>query len=119
MVTPGPQVAAKSQPAVPRLAAKVKNRTGFASREKWIEHFKKHGSEVGAVNAESYLEMAQLLRDAPLSGDIREATRASDRRICRFQFSTGLFLVYERSGTIATFFRPNDGVRYFERQLKR
>jgi pyocin large subunit-like protein len=39
--------------------------------------------------------------------------------ITRFDRRGGEFLAFERDLTIRTFFRPNDGEAYFDRQLKR
>jgi pyocin large subunit-like protein len=91
---------------------------GFASPQKLTEHFRKHGAEFGASSETEYLHMAQILRDAPSSGGIREATRP-DGITTRFDRRSGGFLAFNRDRTIRTFFKPNDGERYFERQLNR
>lgn len=92
---------------------------GFRNRERLLEHFEKHGAEFGATTPEAYLLMAQQLRDAPLGSDILEDTRKADKVISRFQKSSGAFLAFDSDGTIRTFFRPNDGERYYRRQLTR
>lgn len=105
-----------------QLSAPAQSRfpgVGFANKERLDEHFKKHGHEVGAHNSTEYLQMAVALRDAPVTNDLIEKTRPTDNKLCRFERKSGFFLVYNQQGTISTFFRPNDGERYFERQLKR
>lgn len=91
---------------------------GFRSRQRLAEHFRKHGAEFRAADEAAYLAIAQALRDAPAGGPVLEAVRA-DGVITRFDRRDGTFIACERDGTIRTCFRPNDGVRYFERQARR
>jgi pyocin large subunit-like protein len=91
---------------------------GFASRERWQEHYDKHGAEFGRISAEEYLRRAQALRDAVPGGAILEVVR-EDGVITRFDRASGAFIAVNRNGIIRTFFRPNDGERYFHRQLER
>jgi len=91
---------------------------GFASRERWQEHFEKHGAEFGNITAEEYLRQAQALRDAAPGHAILEAVRA-DGVVTRFDRDSGAFVAVNRNGIIRTFFRPNDGERYFQRQKER
>jgi hypothetical protein len=49
---------------------------------------------------------------------ILEAVR-TDGVVTRFDRTSGAFLAVNRNGTIRTFFRPNDGERYFHRQKER
>lgn len=91
---------------------------GFRSRRLLTEHVEKHGAEFGGVSTAVYLRLAQQLRDAEPGGDIIEVTRA-DGTISRFQRSTGAFIAFNADGTIRTFFKPNDGEKYFQRQARR
>jgi hypothetical protein len=91
---------------------------GFRSRERLEEHFQKHGREFSAATAEDYLHLAQALRDRPVGGDVRELVRP-DGVVSRFDRASGAFLAFGPDGVIRTFFRPNDGERYFERQASR
>ena len=91
---------------------------GFASRERWLEHYDKHGAEFGGISKEEYLRRAQALRDAAPGGSILEVVR-QDRVITRFDRASGAFIAVNPDGIIRTFFRPNDGERYFHRQLER
>ncbi|MFN8587239.1 MAG: hypothetical protein U0704_05500 [Candidatus Eisenbacteria bacterium] len=91
---------------------------GFRSEQRLAEHFDKHGREFGAASEAEYLALAQALRDRPAGGDVRELTRA-DGVTCRFDRASGAFLAFNRDGTIRTYFKPNDGERYFERQAER
>ena len=91
---------------------------GFRSRERLEEHFQKHGAEFHAASAEDYLRLAQTLRDKAAGGDVLERTRG-DGVISRFDRASGAFIAFDADGTIRTFFHPNDGERYFERQADR
>jgi hypothetical protein len=91
---------------------------GFQDRSRLAEHYLKHGAEFGDITEAEYLHRAQALRDRPATREIREAVRR-DGAITRFDRRAGEFLAFEQDLTIRTFFRPNDGEAYFDRQLKR
>ncbi len=91
---------------------------GFRSVQRLEEHFAKHGREFGPVSRDEYLRLAQTLRDRAPGGPVLEVVR-NDGTITRFDRGTGAFLAFARDGTIRTFFRPNDGEQYFQRQSRR
>ncbi|MCG3161593.1 MAG: hypothetical protein JMDDDDMK_02782 [Acidobacteria bacterium] len=99
-------------------ATSVRSEIGFATRRKFLEHYEKHGAEFGSISQDEYLRQAQTLRDSPAGGNILEAVRA-DGVITRFDRKTGAFLAFDPDLTIRTYFKPNDGERYFRRQSKR
>jgi hypothetical protein len=101
-----------------RATALAHPEIGFHSRERLLEHWRRHGAEFGAATPEDYLRLAQTLRDRPAGGAVLEAAR-SDGAITRFDRATGAFLAYDEDFTIRTFFKPNEGERYFHRQLER
>jgi hypothetical protein len=96
----------------------VDEATGFASHEKLIQHYRKHGNEFGAISLEDYLRYAQHLRDRPLGASVLEFVRA-DGVTSRFDGESGAFIAFNRDKTIRTLFRPNDGESYFHRQKRR
>ena len=91
---------------------------GFRDGSHLEEHYWKHGAEFGNITEAEYLRRAQALRDRPATGEVREAVRR-DGVVTRFDRRAGEFLAFDRDLTIRTFFRPNDGEAYFDRQLKR
>jgi hypothetical protein len=91
---------------------------GFRSVRQLDDHAARHAAEFGDVTATEYLRLAQALRDTVVGGPILEARRA-DGVITRFDRTSAAFLAFNRDGTIRTFFRPNDGERYFRRQARR
>ncbi len=118
--TPSPTVRQpeRSSNDLPKASSSVNTKIGFASRRGMEEHFQKHGAEFGNITLDEYLLQAQTLRDSPLNGNILEAKRA-DGVVTRFDKKTGSFLATNPDKTIRTFFRPNDGERYFRRQAER
>jgi pyocin large subunit-like protein len=91
---------------------------GFASHEKYVQHFRKHGKEFGSIGMEEYLRLAQELRDRPADKDVLEFRR-HDGVTTRFDRKSGAFIAFNPDRTIRTLFRPNDGEAYFHRQSKR
>lgn len=106
------------QTPTPKNGATIRTETGFASRQKFSDHYDKHGNEFGSISREEYLRQAQQLRDNQLSADVLEAVR-SDGVITRFDKKSGAFLAFNSDLTIRTYFKPNDGEAYFQRQSKR
>lgn len=74
--------------------------------------------EFGHITKQDYLRQAQLLRDAKVGGPVLETVRA-DRVSTRYDRETGAFIAFNPNGTIRTFFKPNDGERYYRRQAER
>ncbi len=99
-------------------AESVADSRGFRSPQRLSEHFQKHGAEFGHVTRAEYLRLAQALRDRPVDREVLELRRP-DGTVSRFERTTGAFLAFDRDGTIRTFFKPNDGERYFRRQARR
>ncbi len=91
---------------------------GFADARRLDEHFEKHGAEFGRITKQDYLRQAQLLRDARLADPILETVRR-DGVVTRFDRQTGAFIAFNPNGVIRTFFKPNDGERYYRRQAER
>ncbi len=84
-----PAGAGSSPSATTNLRAGI----GFATRQKFIDHYEKHGREFGSLSQEEYLSQAQELRDRPAGGEVLEAVRA-DGVITRFDRRTGAFLAF-------------------------
>lgn len=98
--------------------SQLRDSVGFASARGLDEHYEKHGHEFGTVTKQQYLAMAQALRDVAAGGPVLEAVR-KDGVITRFDRDTGAFIAVNPDRTIRTFFKPNDGERYFRRQAER
>ncbi len=90
---------------------------GFRSAGKLHDHYVKHGREFGSITEAQYLTMAQILRDAPLSTSVVEATQPGGT-LSRFDRDSGAFMAFDTDLTIRTFFKPHDGEAYFRRAAK-
>lgn len=91
---------------------------GFANARRLDEHYEKHGTEFGRITKQDYLHQAQILRDTAVGGPVLQTVRA-DGVTTRYDRQTGAFIAFNRDGIIRTFFKPNDGERYFRRQVER
>jgi pyocin large subunit-like protein len=116
------QLADRGQRVAAREAASVeapaRANIGFADQRRLDEHYDKHGAEFGRITKQDYLRQAQLLRDAEVGGPVLQTVRP-DGVTTRFDRQTGAFVAFNRNGTIRTFFKPNDGERYYRRQAER
>src|SRR5437762_10889277 len=118
---PGERAVARDIAAAPGDAGTGKawgTRVGFVSDKHLEEHYDKHGAEFGRVTRQDYLRQAQLLRDTQVGGPVLETVRR-DGVTTRFDRQTGAFVAFNGDGTIRTFFKPNDGERYYHRQAER
>lgn len=97
-------------------AALLAGGPGFRTHHLLEEHYAKHGAEFGKISQEDYLRMAQQLRDSRPGKYVLEAKRRGGA--AKFDKRYGWFVAYDMDGTIRTFFIPNDGIRYFERQAR-
>lgn len=87
----------------------------FADDSSWIEHFEKHGHEFGYTTKEEYLQGANDVINNPSSLHKYEAEDGDD---CYYLQATNEFVVVSLEGEIRTYFKPDDGVAYFNRQMK-
>lgn len=90
---------------------------GFRTEDLLQDHYRKHGREFGRITQDQYLRLAQHLRDAHPGRETLEARRP-DGGGAKFDRRHGWFVAYDADRTIRTFFVPNDGIRYFERQAR-
>ena len=113
-------VTAAAPRGAPRAAAEFITHPGigFHSHQRLMDHFHRHGRELGCAEAAAYLQLAQALRDRPAGGDVLELRRA-DGTTTRFDRGSGAFLAFDDDLVLRTFFRPRDGEAYFHRQAER
>ncbi|HMV46517.1 MAG TPA: hypothetical protein PKD31_02010 [Blastocatellia bacterium] len=67
-----PALRAETKPT----SAQIRTDVGFATRQKFLDHYDKHGAEFGSISKEEYLRQAQELRDRPTGKDVLEVRRA-------------------------------------------
>lgn len=77
------------------------------------DHYEKHGIEMGYASATSYLEAANAVVNNPKALHKIEAEDGDD---VYYLESTNEFVVVSTDGFIRTYFYPEDGIDYYNRQ---
>ena len=85
----------------------------FRNESLWESHYEKHGIEMGFASMEEYLEAANLVL---YNEDTLYKIEAEDGDGVYFLEKTGEFVVVSTDGYIRTYFIPDDGIDYFNRQ---
>ena len=85
----------------------------FRSEEQYISHYEKHGIEMGFASAEEYLAAANKVISSP---DALYKLEAEDNDHVYYLEATNEFVVLSRDGYIRTYFLPDAGIDYFNRQ---
>ncbi len=76
------------------------------------DHFHKHGIDMGFSNAKEYEKRAKEIIRNPQALKRQQ----DDSDMAYFLPPTGEFVVVSYDGFIRTFFKPNDGILYFNKQ---
>lgn len=90
----------------------------FASEKLLRSHYIKHvvkQKEFGNITMDEYLEGARKLINSKPNGNILTKTR-SNGDILFYNKSTNEFAVVTKHGVIRTYFKPREGIKYFNRQ---
>lgn len=85
----------------------------FRNFELLTEHYEKHGKEMGYTSAEDYLAGANEVIYNPESLHKKEAEDGDD---VYFLQETSDLVIVSTDGYIRTYFRPEDGIAYYNRQ---
>lgn len=112
IVRGGDQSSSPSNPQ-PTTAANVQAAIMFRSEELWKEHYEKHGKQMGFESAEDYLAAANAVIQNPNALHKKEKEDGDDLYYVK---STKDFVVVSTDGYLRTFFRPEDGIAYYNRQ---
>ncbi len=95
------------------IAAEAVTNYTFRSNEQYINHYEKHGIEMGFDSAEDYLAAANKVIS---SKDALHKLEAEDNDHIYYLEETNEFVVLSQDGYIRTYFLPSDGIDYFNRQ---
>lgn len=87
----------------------------FRNDDLYDSHYIKHGAEFGNITQDEYLEMANDLINSD-SPDVLHKTEKEDGDYLFYNTETNEFLVLSTDGYIRTYFKPDDGIKYWERQ---
>lgn len=89
------------------------NDISFRNSELLNEHFQKHGVEMGFSSASAYEEAA---REVVQDSNSLHKIEAEDGDDVYYLKSTNEFVIVSTDGYIRTYFKPEDGIAYFNRQ---
>ncbi|MFT3764975.1 MAG: hypothetical protein QM820_05575 [Minicystis sp.] len=101
--------------ATGQAPAAYRNETPQFAPGQLERHFLKHGGEMGFKNQEDYLRAAQAI----VAGGPGIEIWHRDGDTLFYKASTNEFAVLSNRNVIRTYFRPDDGPRYWERQKLR
>lgn len=85
----------------------------FRNSELLEEHYEKHGIEMGFASAEEYEKAAAAVITAP---EVLHKYEKEDNDDVYYLESTNEFVVVSTDGYIRTYFKPDSGKDYFDRQ---
>ncbi|SFS03992.1 zinc-ribbon domain containing protein [Anaeromicropila populeti] len=85
----------------------------FKSDSLLQEHFNKHGSEFGYTSTSQYESGANAVINSP---EALHKTEAEDGDSVYYIEETNEFVILSTEGYIRTYFKPEDGIEYYNRQ---
>lgn len=85
----------------------------FRKAEYLQEHFERHGAEFGYASADEYLAGANRVVASP---EVLHKLEAEDGDDVYYLESTNEFVIVSTDGYLRTYFKPDDGKAYFDRQ---
>lgn len=85
----------------------------FRNNKLLEQHYQKHGIEMGFNSAEEYERAACDVANSP---DALHKTEAEDGDDVYYIAATNEFVIISTDGYIRTYFNPNQGIDYFNRQ---
>lgn len=85
----------------------------FKNEERLNEHYQKHGIEMGFATAEEYQAAASAVVN---NANALHKSEAEDNDDIYYLQETNELVIVSTSGYIRTYFSPNDGIEYYNRQ---
>ena len=85
----------------------------FRNNKLLSEHYDKHGIEMGFASKEDYEAAANLVIHHP---DVLHKIEKEDGDTCFYLESANAFVVLSKDGYIRTFFCPDSGRKYYDKQ---
>ncbi len=85
----------------------------FRNETLWEDHFKKHGSEFGYKSKEEYLKGANEVINSSTS---KHKTESEDGDEIYYDEDKNEIVFISSDGYIRTYFKPSDGINYYNRQ---
>lgn len=97
----------------PPAESQTVNSYGFRNNDLLQEHYQKHGIEMGFASAGDYLTAANAVINNPNALHKLEKEDGDD---VYYLQASNEFVVVSTDGCIRTYFYPNDGIEYYNRQ---
>lgn len=94
-------------------SSSVSSGVSFRNVDLLNEHYQKHGVEMGFSSATAYENAA---RNVVNNSNTLHKTEAEDGDDVYYLESTNEFVIVSTDGYIRTYFKPNDGIDYYNRQ---
>lgn len=94
-------------------SSSVSSGVSFRNVDLLNEHYQKHGVEMGFSSATAYENAA---RNVVNNSNSLHKTEAEDGDDVYYLESTNEFVIVSTDGYIRTYFKPNDGIDYYNRQ---
>lgn len=85
----------------------------FRSQKQLTEHFEKHGKDMGFSSEEEYLQNANRVISSP---EALHKLEAEDLDDVYYLENSNEFVIVSSDGFIRTYFSPEDGIDYYNRQ---
>lgn len=85
----------------------------FRNRRLLNEHYEKHGRDMGFASAEEYEKAAAAV---PVNPDALHKTEKEDGDDVYYVQATNEFVIVSGDGFIRTYFLPDSGIKYFNKQ---
>ena len=95
-----------------------KSKPTFKTDDLLDSHYKKHvveQGEFGNITKDQYLKGAQDFVNSKPGGDVLTKTRTNGDNIF-YNKATNEFAVTDKSGSIKTYFKPTNGLEYYNAQ---
>ena len=80
------------------------------------KHYEKHSNEFGNISKEDYIQRANSLKNAKTNDNIVEFTR-SNGDLIKYDKINNEFISIDPNGKIRTFFKPSNGINYWQNQI--
>lgn len=108
-----PEIQSESQTVEPETEISAPAAYTFRKAQYLTEHFQKHGAEFPYATEEEYLQGANRVINDPNALHKLEAEDGDD---VYYLESTNEFVIVSTDGYIRTYFRPNGGIDYYNKQ---
>jgi pyocin large subunit-like protein len=89
----------------------------FKNSQDLEAHFNKHRSEWGDISAYQYLSKARALLKQDADKNILQKIRVHNGDMVKYDLKNNQMVIARNDGSIRTFFRPKNGIEYWN-QLK-